>query len=40
MKGSKGKLEVDCVIGGGRLDGVGFEDSVLGFGLGERCWMG
>ena len=32
MKGGEGKFEVDCVIGGGGLDSVGLEDSVLGLG--------
>lgn len=31
MEGGEGKFKVDCVVGGGRLDGVGFEDGVLGF---------
>ena len=32
MEGGEGEFEVDCVVVGGRLDGVGFEDSVLGLG--------
>ena len=32
MEGGEGEFEVDCVVGGGRLDGVGFEDGVLGVG--------
>ena len=39
MEGGEGDLEIDCVVGGGGLDGVGFEDGILGLGSEGNYWM-
>lgn len=40
VEGGEREFEVDCVVGGGGLDGVGLEDCVLGFGSERGSRMG